>query len=168
MAEQEIPPEVADLLGKEFTYTAHEEVGRAGIRRFALALGDLNPLYLDEEFAATTRHGGTIAPPTLVCETWQYLAGEVDEHGSPIQKVLVDPGGRRHRGGNDYKFFRPLRPDDIITATWKMADAFWRQGRSGRLLFVITDITYTNQRQELLATNRETFIFQFPLEEQPS
>ncbi|MDP6782331.1 MAG: MaoC family dehydratase N-terminal domain-containing protein [Dehalococcoidia bacterium] len=162
MAGQELPPQITALLGKEITFSAHEEVGRAGIRKFALAMGDNNPLYLEEGFASTTRFGGIIAPPTFVCETWQYLAGDVDEDGGPVQKVLVDPGGRRHRGGNEYKFLQPLRPDDTITATWRMAEAYWREGRSGRLLFVITDINYTNQRQELLATNRETFIFQFP------
>lgn len=168
MAEPGLPPEVTALMGKEFTFTAPEEIGRAGIRRFAMAVGDMNPLYLDAGFAAAARFGGIIAPPTLVCETWQYLTGDVGEDGGFVRSNIVNPGGRIHRGGNDYQFFQPLRPDDIITATWRLAEAHWREGRSGRLLFVITEISYTNQLQELLATNRETLIFQFPLQEEAS
>jgi acyl dehydratase len=162
MAQQQLPPEVTALMGKEFTFNAPEEIGRSGIRKFAMAVGDMNPLYLDGDFAAATRFGGIIAPPTLVCETCQYLTGDVNEDGGFAQATMVNPGGRLHRGGNDYRFFQPLRPDDIITATWRMAEAHWRQGRNGRLLFVITEISYTNQRREPLATNRETLIFQFP------
>ena len=158
----QLPPEVTALMGKEFTFTAPEEIGRAGIRKFAMAVGDMNPLYLDEGFAAATRFGGIIAPPTLVCETWQYLTGDVDEDGGFVRSNMVNPGGRRHRGGNEYRFFQPLRPDDIVSATWKMVEAYWKAGRSGRLLFTITEVSYSNQRRELLATNRETFVFQFP------
>ncbi|MEK7848715.1 MAG: MaoC family dehydratase N-terminal domain-containing protein [Chloroflexota bacterium] len=165
MSQLELPPQVTALLGKEFTFTAPEEVGRASIRKFAMAIGDMNPLYLDEDFAATTRHGGIVAPPTFVCETWQYFTGDIGEDGGFARPVLVDPGGRRHRGGNEYRFYQPLRPSDILTATWKVLEAYWREGRSGRLLFVIAEIAYTNQRQELLATNRETFVFQFPPQE---
>lgn len=160
MTTPELPPQITALLGKEFTFTAPEEVGRGAIRKFALSVGDLNPLYLDPAYAAPW--GGLRAPPTFICESWHYLTGEVDEEGHFLQAVQVNPGGRILRGGNDYRFFQPVRPEDVVTATWKVAEAYWREGRTGRLLFIITEISYTNQRQEPLATNRELLIFQFP------
>ena len=73
--------ELRGWIGREVAYTAPDEIGRAGIRYFALALGDDNPLYRDEAFAAQTRHGGIVAPPTLVCETNQCYDLQPDENG---------------------------------------------------------------------------------------
>ena len=72
-------PEVGDiankyrhLVGVEHVFTAPEEIGRGIIRMFAIAIGDLNPLYVDLDQAVKGPYGDLIAPPTLVCETFQY------------------------------------------------------------------------------------------------
>ena len=45
--------------------------------KFARAIGETNPLYLDESYARTTRFGALIAPPTYVsCFTADVLTGE--------------------------------------------------------------------------------------------
>ena len=68
------------------------------------------------------------------------------------------------RGGHDYEFFRPVLPEDRINVTWRLEDiSEHRSSRGGLMLVVISAATYTNQRGEMLARNRETLIFQ-PLE----
>ncbi|MFN3974668.1 MAG: MaoC family dehydratase N-terminal domain-containing protein [Dehalococcoidia bacterium] len=146
------------LVGKEFTFTAPEEVGRGFIRLFAMAIGDLNPLYVNWEVASRGPYGDIVAPPTFICETTPYYQGEVDEEGGFTERVRL-PLGQTIRAGNDYTFHRLLRPSDIITARWRISDIYERQGRSGRLLFLVVDITYTNQHGELLAENRETLAY---------
>ncbi len=146
------------MIGKKMAVTSPEEFGRASIRYFAQAVGDMNPLYWDEEYAKKTRYGGIIAPPTFVCETMQYLVGEVDETGGPARRFGL-PIGTEIRGGHDYEFFRSVRPDDILTARWKVKDVYEKKGRSGKLYFLVYDITYTNQRNALLAINHEWLIF---------
>ena len=48
--------------------------------------------------------------------------------------------------------------------TWRLEDiSEHRSSRGGSMLIVISAATYSNQRGELLARNRETLIFQ-PLE----
>ena len=42
------------------------EVEKGAVRKFARAIGETNPLYYDEAYAATTRFGGIVAPPTFV------------------------------------------------------------------------------------------------------
>jgi len=37
------------------------------IRHFAMGLGDDNPLWHDRDYAASTKWGGLIAPPTFLC-----------------------------------------------------------------------------------------------------
>ena len=147
-------------IGREVSYTAPEEIGRAAIRCYALALGDDNPLYRDEDFAARTRFGGIIAPPTLVCETNQYMVTPPGADGYMGHTwPLPIPPSRMTRIGNAYEFFQPLRPTDRITATWRLTHLEARPTRLGEMLFVDSDVRYTNQRGELLAVNRETVAF---------
>jgi acyl dehydratase len=151
--------ELKAWIGREATYVAPEELGRAAIRYFALATEDPNPLYSDDTQARASRHGGTIAPPTLVCETNQIYerpmqGGGFVGHSWPLP---ID-GDRVIRGGNEYEFFQPVRPDDRVSVTWKIVDIYERETREGSLVFVISEARYTNQRGELLAVNRETNI----------
>ena len=146
------------LIGKEYVFTAPEEVGRASIRMFALAIGDLNPLYVDPKEAGRGPYGDVVAPPTFVCETTQYYTGRVDEEGGFTDRVRL-PLGQEIRASNDYVFHQLPRPDDVITAHWRIGDIYEREGRTGHLLFIVVDITYINQRGEVLAENRETMVY---------
>ena len=98
--------DISALRGREWLFTTPEEVGAASIRKFALAIGDTNPLYYDKDYAGKSPYGGIIAPPTFVCETMQYFGGELDETGDPAQKPRLALG-TEIRGGNEYQFFRP-------------------------------------------------------------
>lgn len=157
-----VTDELRGYIGQEVRYTAPEELGQASIRYFALALGDDNPLYRDEAFARQTRHGGIIAPPTLVCETNQPYDRQPDADGYIGHTWdLPLPECRLLRGANEYEFFQPVRPTDRITATWRISDIYERDTRrGGLLLFVASEVTYHNQAGELLAVNRETVIYQ--------
>ena len=152
------------LIGTEHVYTAPDEIGRASIRKFALSIGDLNPLYVDRKAAAQSPYQDVIAPPTFVCETWQYYRGEVDGVGGFSDRMPM-PEGQPIRAGNDYVFHRPLRPDDILTARWTVRDIYEKSGRSGALVFVVIEIRYTNQHDELIAENHETLAYRHPYPE---
>lgn len=160
MSRSFLTDELKSWIGREATYTAPEELGRGAIRYFALATGDENPLYQDAAFAARTRHGGIIAPPTLVCETNQLYRRPPDENGYIGHSWdLPLPTRRFIRGGNDYELHQPVRPQDRITVTWRILDITERHTRGGgTLIFVVSEARYTNQRGELLAVNRETNI----------
>ena len=60
-------------------------VEREAVRKFAEAIDDPNPLYVDEEAAKASRYGGLIAPPTFP-RTFDY--GEVEGIGSPGQGFI--------------------------------------------------------------------------------
>jgi len=154
--------EVKAWLGREAVFEAREELGRAAIRYYALAIGDDNPLYTDEGFARASGYDSVIAPPTLVCETNQFVPGSRDERGYLNQIFeLPVPGTRQIRGGNEYEFFRPVLPSDRITIRWRIEDISERSSSSGLpMLIVVSEATYTNQDGEELARNRETVIYQ--------
>ena len=55
--------ELKAFIGREAHYPAREELGRASIRYFALAVDDDNPLYLDDAYAKQAGYPSLIAPP---------------------------------------------------------------------------------------------------------
>ncbi|MEV0585406.1 MaoC family dehydratase N-terminal domain-containing protein [Nonomuraea sp. NPDC050310] len=143
-------------MSDEVSYTAPEELGRAAIRYFAQAVGDDNPLYTDEDYAREHGYAGVIAPPTLICETNQYTGLPRDEDGSTAHRWPLDlPGRRQVRGGNSYEFHQPVRPGDVITATWRIERVEEKAGK----VFVTSRATYTNQHGELLAVNEEVLVW---------
>jgi acyl dehydratase len=148
-------------IGREATYTAPEELGRAPFRYFALALGDDNPIYSDSAYAKKSVHGDIIAPPTFVCETNQIMDQAPDENGYIGHHWPLPLTSTRFiRGGNDYEMLQPARPSDRITVKWKIQDIYERPTRKlGTLIFVVSEARYTNQKGELLAINRETNIY---------
>lgn len=153
--------DIRQLIGTTKSYTAPEELGGAAGRYFGLAIGDNNRLYSDPEFARTHGLSGVTAPLTLVCETNQYANIAPDSEGYAGHTWGLEiPGTRTVRGGNSYEFQRRIRADDVITATWEIADmAEKRTGKGTDMLIVTSRATYTNQSGELLATNDETIIF---------
>lgn len=156
---------VRACIGKEAHYPAKEELGRASIRYFALALGDDNPLYVDDDYAREAGHASLIAPATLICESCQYAHRPPDANGYIGHEWKLPLGDCRIiRAGNDYQFFRPVLPSDRISATWKLVDIVERNSsRGGTQLFVTTLATYRDAQEEVVATNRETMVYQ-PLE----
>lgn len=148
--------EIKAMIGREVVYTAPEELGRAAIRYFALAVGDDNPLYTDDAYAREHGYDGVVAPPTLICETNQYagLPRDADGYAGHSWPIEV-PGARLVRGGNSYEFHQPVRPGDVVTATWRIHSAEEKAGK----LFVVSRATYVNQHGDLLAVNEETLIW---------
>lgn len=149
-------------IGRQASYTAPEELGRAAIRYFARAIGDDSPLRADVEFARRAGYADVVAPPTLLCESNQYMTGSPDPDGYVGHSWDLDvPGTRLLRGGNSYEFFAPVYPFHQITATWRIVDITERaSSRGGAMLLVTSEATYTDQDGRRLARNTETIILQ--------
>ena len=145
-------------VGQELVFEAPDEIGRPAFRQYALAVGDFNPLYSDREQANAHGLRDVMAPPTLICDTWQYVDSDMDERGDLLGRGFFgELTGLR--AGNEYEFFQPMHPDDLITARWVVKDVYERTGRSGSLIFQVVEATYSNQRGELLARNTETLYY---------
>jgi len=156
-----ITQEIQAMVGKVDIFASPEELGRASISKFVAAVGDTNPLYWDDEFAEKTRYGGVISPPTMVFELNHNLRGGIsEEDGGYLDKVNLPPPLTRFiRGGNEYLFFQPVRPEDKITSKRKVSRIYEKKGKASNLVFVIIHIKYYNQKSELLGINKETLIF---------
>jgi hypothetical protein len=152
-----IPPEVEALRGMEFNWVCNEDIGRAASRMYALALNYMEPLCYDQEQAKNDKYGGVVLPATLICDTFQFRSWELNEFGQPDDWLDV-PVGRALRASNEYEFFMPARPEDILHVHFKVTDIVGREGKSGPLAFVTFTYEYKNQHGDLLARQRETMV----------
>lgn len=155
-----ITDEALALIGKE-TEPVTQEVTAKDIRRFCYAVGDLNPLYLDEEYARQTSFGRTIAPPMFfdIPTIPEYPLDQLSPDGLP-QSNLMPPlrATRNMAGGNEVEFFQPIRIGDRITRVSKIAEIYEKEGRSGPLVFTVYESRYSNQDGQLVARERLTGI----------
>ena len=154
--------ELKSFIGREAHYPAREELGRASIRHFALALGDDNPLYVDDDYAKKAGYPSVIAPPTLICETNQYAHQAPNADGYIGHEWhLPVPDTRLVRAGNDYEFMRPVLPTDRISVTWTLENIVEKpSSRGGTQLFVSSVARYKDAQGEVVAINRETIVYQ--------
>lgn len=137
---------------------------------FARAIGDPNPIYSDETYAAGTECGGIVAPPTFVQASAQYDPDYrlrprpgVPWHGSGREPTgrLPDSeeGGQRGGGGlhaeQHFTYHRDLRPGDVLTVTNRPGSSWEREGRrGGKLTFSEGFTDYRDESGELVVTAR--------------
>jgi acyl dehydratase len=154
-----ITPEIRAMLGQEVYFAGKEVIDRTAIKRYAQAISDLHPLYIDEEFAKKRKYGGVIAPPTFIFDVSHDIFAEIGEDGRDLSRVTIR-GLNAVRGGNEYQFFEPARPGDIINRRRKITDIYEKKGKkAGMILFVVYATTYTNQKDKLLGVCREIMMF---------
>ncbi len=148
--------EIEKYLGAEGEPIVYR-IDAGAIKFFADSLMDPDPQYGDEDYAKVTRHGGAIAPPT-------FYGGATSlrnlKAGDPRTMQSVDwPRSPEYSGvnaGDDFELVGPIRPGDTLTCREKLADAYEKQGRSGHLIFVTTEKTFTNQQGKVVLIRRVT------------
>lgn len=155
-----ITDEARAMIGKEMKPLAGEVYAKE-IRRFCYAVGDLNPLYLDEEAARKSKQGGIVAPPMFfdIPTAREFPQEELKVDGLPMAGIRPPLKVMRNMaGGDEVEFFKPMRPGDKITRVSKIVELFEKDGRTGRLVFTVFEHRYTNQDGELTAIVRQTGI----------
>jgi 3-hydroxybutyryl-CoA dehydratase len=84
-------------------------VEQANITAYAEASGDFNPIHLDEEFARTTRFGGTIAHGMMIAAMLsELMAAEFADDWTNTGQLKI-------------RFRSPVRPGDTVTAHGEVA-----------------------------------------------
>lgn len=122
------------------------------IIRYAEGIGDDNPLWFDEAYAAGSRWGGIVAPPTFLHANSTYHPSIVHTPNAKRDDPL--PGVFSMVTGGRIVFERPIRPGDTLrTQSEGLHEVIeHRSSMSGRSLEVISKVTHRNQRDEVVAT----------------
>jgi len=130
------------------------EIEKGAIRRFAQAVEDPNPLWVDDEYARKTRYGGIVCPPGF----FGLPTGQAAELGDMIE--LMDPPLKNILfGGAESELYLPIRPGDILISYMKLTDLYEKSGGTGKMIFMVFEANYKNQRDEVVAKTRYTLLF---------
>jgi acyl dehydratase len=142
--------ELASMVGKPFPPEIIE-VERGHIRKFAEAVGDANPLWQDEAYALKTHYKSIIAPPTFLQDEGTIDAvDKLMEVNCPLKNLL--------NGGMEVECYEPMKPGDVITTQAKLVSLQEKEGKKGKLIIMVVEVTYTNQQGHLVAIGRHNFI----------
>ncbi len=147
---------VGKTLGAAEPSLAPDEVNIPMIRHWVDALDDRNPVYLDDEFAATTRFGGVVAPPAMM-QTWTMprpkIEGIAERGGAPDEITSDNPITTLDEAGyvgtlatnSELEFERYLRPGDRLRSSVVVESISDRKKTSLGLGYFVTWITtYTS------------------------
>jgi len=161
MEESLITPEAEAMIGKEVGRQTAVVYPKEA-QRFAAAVGDLNPLYFDDDAAKAQGYKGVIAPPMFLPQVLQGVTQleALREDGVPIEGGSDVPvkAERLMAGGEEYEFLDTLYPGDAITAETRIQNVEEKQGRSGRFVLITRETLYTNQDGTLVARGRFSLI----------
>jgi len=132
------------------------------IRHWVDALDDRNPVYLDEDFAATTRFGGIVAPPAML-QTWSMprprIQGIAERGGAPDEMHFDNPIAALDEAGyvgtlatnSELEFARYLRPGDRLHLRSEVESISSRKSTAlGQGYFVTWVTTYTTDEDEVV------------------
>jgi hydroxyacyl-ACP dehydratase HTD2-like protein with hotdog domain len=139
------------FIGHEFpSFTVDVEKGR--LRFFAKAIGETNPIYIDESAAVKAGYRALPAPPTIPFS--------LDMDGPellPVLRVLQLDIARVLHGSQEFEYHAPICAGDRITVTSRISDIFDKKG--GALEFVVMESSYSNQDGDLVAQARNTLVY---------
>ena len=123
------------FIGREYPASATYEVGREHIRRFAEAIGDLNPAYLDPGAAKALGHRDVVAPPTFLTVLGYRFAGEgpiVDPELGLDYSLVV-------HGEQSFELHRPVCAGDVLTSVSRIEDI--KDAGRNELILMVSDVT---------------------------
>ena len=133
-----ITDELKNLLNVEFGPEVYE-IEKGMVKKFAEAIDDPNPLWQK------------MAPPTFAAS---LRLEELYEKIVTIECSL----SRTLNGGSELEYFQPIFIGDVISVTGKLISLRGREGKMGKMLFMIMETTYKNQRGEVAVKVRQNAI----------
>ena len=137
-AESVISEELQSLLNVEFGPEVYE-IEKGMLKKFAEAIDDPNPRWLKE------------APPTFPAALVpRALLNKLFNADIPLKRLL--------NGTSELEYLQPIRAGDVISVTARLTRLRQVPGAEGPTLFMFTEMTYTNQRGEVVVKGKNTYI----------
>ena len=138
-------------IGKEYPERTFE-IEKCKIRELARAIGDKNKIFYDEDAAREDGFEGMAVPPTFF--TLFAMAGGLEY---VIKDLEINMAKLLH-GGQEYEYFKPAKPGDVVKAKTIITDVIEKSGKAGTMDFVVMETTYINQNEEPVLRDKCTLV----------
>jgi hypothetical protein len=133
-----ISQELKSLINVPFGPEVYE-IEKGMVARFVDAIEDHNPRWQG------------VAPPTFPAALVpRELLHRLFNAPGPLKRLL--------NGGSELEYFQPIRPGDVISVTGNLTRLKQAAGKEGPTLFMVTEITCTNQRGEVVVKGKNTYV----------
>ncbi|MGG1677141.1 MaoC family dehydratase N-terminal domain-containing protein [Neobacillus sp. NRS-1170] len=116
-----------DQIGKQ-SNKVKNVVERGAVKKFAESIGDLHPIYFDEEVGEQSRYRKNIAPPTFP---------RVFDYGV-IEGLNLPNKGLIH-GEQTFHYVRPLLVGEEVYCYSKVKNYFEKKGNFGEMGFLVLE-----------------------------
>ncbi len=133
-------------------------------QRFAVASGDPNPVFFDDEAAKRYGNPGALAPPLYLSSIIGWGVGPPEESLRPDGSAGDDAaslpleGLRLMGAGQALEFFEPVTDGTEVVMERIVEAVDLKEGKSGALILVRLTKRYLGADGRLLLVCRETFI----------
>ena len=160
MAESLITPEALALIDQPDPQPARGVVTAREVARFCHAVGDLNPIYFDDDAARAAGYERATAPPTFLqfAVTRSVPQDQVREDGlirDSRQRIPLRVK-RTMFGGDRWDHFAAVYHGDEVVAETRLASLDEKEVREGRFVLMKREISYRRAADgALLARNTQ-------------
>ena len=137
-------------IGTTLSIRPYKQASLDNIRRYGDGAGDYNPIYRDENYAASSRFGAITAHPTFIfAVSLGVIAGEtgaIDRRRVSTRYLPINYAGA------EIEFVRPIWVDDVVFAEETVGQTLRKTSkRLGPINFNTGHVRYFNQRKETVA-----------------
>lgn len=122
-------------------------VERGAVKKFAEAIGDLQPIYIDEDAGKKSRYKGNIAPPTFP---------RVFHYGV-IEGLQLPPKGLIH-GEQTYHYERPLLVGEEVYCYSVFQNYIEKKGSQGDMGIIVIQSFGEDPEGNTIFTSKQTII----------
>lgn len=127
----------------------NEYANRDAIWHFAEGLGDDNPLWRDPDYAAKTRWGAIVAPPTYLYSCCSASGG--GGHGLPGIFGLW--------ARDVWEWWRPVYMNDRVTSSTNLAAVVEKRSQyAGQMIEQVQEYNFYNDNRELFGQRRQSIM----------
>jgi len=141
------------LIGREFPAVT-ATIDPESVKAFARALGETDPLYLDDAAAASGPFGAIVAPPTypiaFMAQSMAGAASSFDELGLNFMTLV--------HGEQEFEYERPVKAGETLTLTARIHDVYEKEGRSGILDILVLETEASDQNGKRVFASRQTLV----------
>ncbi|WKA55085.1 MaoC family dehydratase N-terminal domain-containing protein [Planococcus shixiaomingii] len=122
-------------------------IERGAVRKFAEAINDPDPIYLDETAGANSRYKRNIAPPTFPVT---FDAGTIPDMNLPAKGLI--------HGEQIYHYKRPLYVGEDVYCWMEVKDYYEKSGNFGDMGFLVVGKYGEDEDGTLLFTEERIVI----------
>jgi acyl dehydratase len=137
---------LTDTIGKR-SEKVKNKIERGAVKKFAEAIGDLSPIFYDEEVGGTLKYKRNIAPSTFPV-TLDF--GIVPELALPSKGLI--------HGEQSFHYKRPLFVDEEIYCYTEVKDYYEKTGNFGEMGFLVISKIGVDADDKLIFTEERVII----------